>query len=85
MPKQGVGIKIDVRYSNNASKDEKDRAIDKALKKFKRKIKKSNLMLEIFDNEFYTKPSTKKREKKLKAISRNKYKLDEFKRTESGI
>jgi len=74
MPKQGVGIKIDVRDNN----------IDKALKKFKRKIKNSNLMLEIFENEAYKKPSAKKREKRLKALSRNRYKLEEEKRIENG-
>lgn len=74
MPKQGVGIKVEVRDNN----------IDKALKKFKKKIKKSNLMLEIFENEFYTKPSVKKREQKLKAAARNKYKLEEFKKAENG-
>jgi len=75
MPKQGVGIKVEVRDNN----------VDKALKKFKKKIKKSNLMLEIFKNEFYTKPSAKKREKRLKALSRNRYKLEEEKRVENRI
>lgn len=74
MPKQGVGIRVDVRDNN----------VDKALKKFKRKIKKSNLMLEIFKNEFYVKPSAKKREKKLKATARNKYKLEEFRKAEAA-
>lgn len=74
MPKQGVGIKVEVKDNN----------VDKALKKFKRKIKKSNLMLEIFQNEFYVKPSTKKREQKLKAMARNKYKLEEFRKAEAG-
>lgn len=75
MPKQGAGIKVDVRDNN----------IDKALKRFKKKIKKSNLMLEIFENEAYIKPSVKKRQKKLKALARNKYKLIELKAEENRI
>jgi small subunit ribosomal protein S21 len=74
MPKQGVGIRIDVKDNN----------IDKALKRFKKKVKRSNLMLEIFKNEFFVKPSTKKRERKLKAVARNRYKTEEFKREEHG-
>ena len=75
MPRQGVGIRVDVRDNN----------IDKALKRFKKKIKKSNLMLEIFENESFVKPSTKKREKKLKAVARNRYKVEELKKEENGI
>lgn len=75
MSKQGVGLKVEVRDNN----------IDKALKKFKRKIKNSNLMLEIFENQAYKKPSVKKREKRLKAFARNKYKLEEEKKAENRI
>ena len=74
MPKQGVGIRIDVKDNN----------IDKALKRFKKKVKRSNLMLEIFKNEFFVKASTKKRERKLKAVARSRYKAEEFKREENG-
>jgi len=75
MPKQGIGIGIDVRDNN----------IDKALKRFKKKVKNSNLMLQIFENEAYVKPSTKKRQKKLKALARNKYKIQELKDAENRI
>jgi len=72
MANKGNGIFIEIKDNN----------IDKALKRFKRKLKNSNLMLEIFKNEFYVKPSTKKREKKLKAVARSKYKLAEYKKVE---
>ena len=72
MANKGNGISIVIKDNN----------IDKALKRFKRKLKKSNLMLEIYQNEFYVKPSTKRRERKLKAVARNKYKIEEFKRDE---
>ena len=49
--------------------------IDKALKKFKKAVKKSGIILEIFDRQQYDKPSKIKREKKLKCIARNKYKV----------
>ena len=74
MAHKGTGIQVDVKDGN----------IEKALKKFKKKIKSSNLMLEIFDRESYTKPSAKKREKKRKAIIRNKYKVEEFKKAENS-
>lgn len=54
-------------------------ALDKALKKLKRKMKKSNLMVDLFNSQFYRKPSDVKREKKRKAISRNRYKVNEEK------
>jgi len=47
--------------------------IDKALKKFKKSVKNSNIMMEIFDRQQYDKPSKIKREKKMKAAARNKY------------
>ncbi len=72
MRNKGVGISVEVHDGN----------IDKALKKFKKKIKNSNLMLEIFDREAYTKPSVIKREKKRKAMIRNKYKVQEYKEGE---
>jgi len=73
MKNKGIGISVDVRDGN----------VEKALKKFKKKIKISNLMLEIFDREAYEKPSAIKREKKRKAIIRNKYKVEEFKKAEN--
>lgn len=73
MPKQGIGIKVDVRDNN----------LEKALKKFKKKVKKSNLMLQIFDGEFYKKPSALRRERKMKAVARNKYKVLEMKRIDN--
>ena len=48
--------------------------IDKALKKFKKAVKNSNIMMEIFERQQYDKPSKIKREKRMKAASRNKYK-----------
>ena len=63
-PKEKLpGLQVKV-YNNN---------IEGALKVFKRKVKDSNLMLELKEKAYYTKPSKKRREKKNMAILRNKY------------
>ncbi len=45
--------------------------INKSLKEFKRKVLKSGHILELRERKEYTKPTTKKREEKQKAIRRN--------------
>ena len=63
-PKEKVGgLQVKV-YNNN---------IEGALKKFKKKVKNSGLMLELRKHEYYEKPSKKRREKKNLAKLRNKY------------
>lgn len=52
----------------------KDKNLEKAIKQFKNKVKKSNLMIELQEREFYVKPSVRKRKLKIKANTRNKYK-----------
>lgn len=39
----------------------KDGNVEKALKKFKKKVQESGLLLELKDRETYTKPSVKKK------------------------
>lgn len=73
MRNKGAGIIVEIRDGN----------LEKALKKFKKKLKMTNLMLEIFEREAYIKPSATKRQKKLKAIARNKYKVAETKRIDN--
>lgn len=46
--------------------------IEKALRIFKRKIKKSGLLQEIKDRQFYEKPSEKRRLAKKRGIARFK-------------
>ena len=58
---EGLQVKV---YNNN---------IEGALKVFKRKVKDSNLMLELSKKAYYDKPSKKRREKKNLAIARAKY------------
>ena len=48
--------------------------IDLALKKFKRKVKEANIMIELREKQYYKKKSDKKREKINLAKIRNKYK-----------
>jgi small subunit ribosomal protein S21 len=60
-----VGLSVKV-FNNN---------LEGALKVFKRKIKDSNLFVELREKQFYRKPSEIKRERKSKAILREKYKL----------
>ncbi|PLW93745.1 MAG: 30S ribosomal protein S21 [Marinilabiliales bacterium] len=42
--------------------------IDKALKKLKRKFEKTGISRELRDRQQYTKPSERRREKKLKSL-----------------
>jgi small subunit ribosomal protein S21 len=64
-PKEELpGIQVKV-YNNN---------IEGALKLFKKKVKDSNLMLELKEKAYYQKPSEKRRERKSKAKLRAKYK-----------
>ena len=62
--KQLNGLQVKV-YNNN---------IEGALKKFKKIVKNSNLMLELSKKSYYVKPSKIRREKKNLAILRDKYK-----------
>ena len=57
------GLRVDVRNNN----------IEFALKKFKRMVKDSELMVELRNRSFYEKPSMVKREKKNLQRSRHKY------------
>ena len=59
------GLAVTV-YNNN---------IETALKILKRKVKNSNLMLDLKKKAYYEKPSKLKREKKNLAILRNKYNI----------
>tara|TARA_R100000008_G_C3433949_1_gene91066 strand:- start:144 stop:392 length:249 start_codon:yes stop_codon:yes gene_type:complete len=60
-----VGLSVKV-WNNN---------VEGALKVFKRKVKDSNIMQDLKEKQYYTKPSKKRREKKNMAILRNKYKV----------
>ena len=51
----------------------KNNNIEYALKRFKRQVKDSGLLLELREREFYKKPSDIKRVKKTKAKLRIKY------------
>ena len=47
--------------------------INKALKQFKRKFKQTCVLKEVRERKNYTKPSTKRRKEKEKAILKQKY------------
>ena len=47
--------------------------INKALKQFKRKFKQIGILKEVRERKNYTKPSTKRRKQKEKAILKQKY------------
>ena len=59
------GLYVEVRKNN----------IEGALKKFKRKVKESGLMVELRDRQYYEKPSEKRRREKNLSKSRQKYKV----------
>tara|TARA_R100000008_G_scaffold79116_1_gene60616 strand:+ start:5256 stop:5456 length:201 start_codon:yes stop_codon:yes gene_type:complete len=46
--------------------------VERALRELKRKVKDTGLLWELSEKRFYTKPSVKKRQKKLKAKLRMK-------------
>jgi len=58
------GLRVDVKNNN----------IEFALKKFKRVVKESDLMVELRDRSYYEKPSTKRRHTKNLQKLRHKYK-----------
>ena len=57
------GLRVEV-YNNN---------VDMALRKLKRKIKDSDLMLKLKEKSYFEKPSKLKREQKNLAILRQRY------------
>ena len=61
--KEPQGLRVDVRNNN----------VEFALKKMKRMVKNSGMMLELKKRSYYKKPSAEKREKKNMAKLRNKY------------
>ena len=64
-----VGLSVTV-YNNN---------VEGALKVLKKKIKASNLFLDLRKKEFYTKPSEIKRHKRNLSKLRNKYAIEKEK------
>ena len=64
--RQMMGLSVPV-YHNN---------IELALKKLKKKIKNSNMMVELREKQYYKKPSELKRQKKNLAILRSRYKSE---------
>ena len=64
---EGLQVKV---FNNN---------VDKALRILKRKVKDSNLFLELRKKEYYEKPSKIKREKRNLAKLRNKYAIEKEK------
>ena len=61
-----IGLSVKV-WNNN---------VEGALKIFKKKVKDSNLMLDLKKKAYYEKPSKKRREKKNLAILRNKWAIE---------
>jgi len=62
-PREKRGLRVEVKNNN----------VEWALKKFKRMVKDSGLILELKKRTYYKKPSAEKREKKNLAKLRNKY------------
>ncbi len=50
----------------------KGESIDKALKKFKRKMRREGLIDELRKREFYEKPSDRKRKNKARAVKKER-------------
>ena len=56
-----------------------DGQVEKALRILKKKVKESNLFLDLRKKAYYEKPSKLRREKKNLAILRNQYKVEKDK------
>ena len=56
-----------------------DNNVEKAMRILKRKVKDSNLFIDLRKKEYYEKPSKLRREKKNLAILRNQYKVEKDK------
>ena len=63
-------MSFDVKVRSNTAED-----LEFALRKLKRKIKRSNVILELRAHDYYIKKSDKRREKKNIAKNRNKARL----------
>jgi len=57
---------IEVKLKRNES-------IDRAISRFKRKVKDSGILFELKEKQYYTKPSTRRREQRNIAKRRNYY------------
>ena len=66
-------LKIKGYYVELNKKIDKDKALEFALKKLKRMIKDSDLLLEIQRTQHFTKPSAIRRDKKSKARARQRH------------
>ena len=53
-----------------------DNNVEKAIRIFKKKVKESNIMLDLRKKSYYEKPSKLRREKRNLAKLRNKYKVE---------
>ena len=63
-PREKRGLRIEVKHNN----------VEFALKKFKRMVKDSGMLVELRDRSYYEKPSEKRRKQRNLAKSRQKYK-----------
>jgi len=68
--KELQGLQVEV-YDGN---------VEKAIRILKKKVKESNLMLDLREKQYYEKPSDRKRYRKNLAILRNKYKVEKEKK-----
>ena len=50
--------------------------INKALKRFKQKVRSTKLIRTIRENQYFEKPSQSRRKQKMKAIRINKWKIE---------
>jgi len=64
------GLAVSVNYTGDQKKDRAQ--LDYALRDFKKKLKKSELMTELRNREAYMSPSKKRRFRKNEAIKRRK-------------
>ena len=64
--KELQGLQVEVQHGN----------IEKAMRTLKRKVKDSNLFIDLRNKEYYEKPSRVRREKKNLAKLRNQYSVE---------
>jgi len=54
-------------------KVKKNESVERAISRFKKKVKESGFLFELKERQYYTKPSEERREKKNRAKRRNFY------------
>lgn len=68
---------VTVKVKSGLTDKEKNENFNKAMKKFKRKVADSGHLIEVRDRQQFVKPSSKRRQEKMKAV-REQFRVSDF-------